>query len=396
MPPSIEKRHVQSHGPEPNSVFYGQPLAHRFGTRLIEQLKDERWSSLDLAVAWVRQSGMMHLLEPARSFLQRGNTLTVVVGVDLYGTSSEGLAALLELESCGRSETYVHHNEGNGIFHPKLFLWRNAAQASLVVASNNLTEAGLFLNTEAGLELSLDLAHPTVTQVVGALTAWRDEDSGLAKRLTPELLRALRAGGYIRTEDELRRTAPSGDPPGIPASRTPRGIFARRQVSAPPHPHGVAAARTASRPTAKRGPRSEQLAQGMDGRVLLMRVRKAHGKDRPTQTQIPKAAYETEFFTGVHHITSSHSGESHAVTEAAARGIVNTLKLEVPEMRTLSDPVLRLERSESGIAYEVYDSHSPQGKQIMATLRAGLSDSARPTTLTRPNDPDSATWWRFI
>jgi hypothetical protein len=46
------------------------------------------------------------------------------------------------------------------------------------------------------------------------------------------------------------------------------------------------------------------------------------------------------FFAGVGNVQSSHSGERHGIIDAKARGGLNTMKLEIPEMRDFVEPVV--------------------------------------------------------
>jgi hypothetical protein len=72
---------------------------------------------------------------------------------------------------------------------------------------------------------------------------------------------------------------------------------------------------------------------------------------------------------------------------------VNTIKLEIPEMRHFVEPVARFEKTGSGVIYEVHDTTSSSGKQILSRLQAGHSDGSTQTSI---KDLASATWWRFI
>jgi hypothetical protein len=123
-----------------------------------------------------------------------------------------------------------------------------------------------------------------------------------------------------------------------------------------------------------------------------MRLRKAHVTDRPTQTQIPIRVADT-FFKRVSDVQSAHSGEHHGIIEATARGGRNTMKLEIPEMRDFVQPVARFERTPDGVVYEAYDVGSPQGNQILTTLKEGRRDN---TTQLSISDAERATWWRPI
>jgi HKD family nuclease len=176
-------------------MFHNQPLVHRFGKALTDDLVSEEWGRAEFAVAWVRRSGTQHLAAPFRAFLKSGGTMQITVGVDIENTSHEGLKDLLALEYDGSIETFIHHNEAEVTFHPKVYLLRNEENARLIVGSNNLTGAGLFLNTEAGLQIDAPLSDPVITAARTALAAWRDP-SGLARRLDETLLGDLLALGY--------------------------------------------------------------------------------------------------------------------------------------------------------------------------------------------------------
>lgn len=371
-------------------MFYNQPLSIRFGTELQRNINEEiglesYWDSLDVAVAWVRASALHHLHDKLVRFLGHGGCLSFVVGIDLQNTTREGLDALLNLERYGKVETFVFHNEAGGVFHPKVYLFRNEEEARLIVGSNNLTESGLYTNVEAGLQLDTDAASPVILQAMDALSSWKDASSRLSIKLDAALLARLSAEGYV--PDEATARARSTKHRGAPGSRAGAPIFGSRRFSAPTRPAATpAAAALPSTATALPAPGVPT------GTVLLMRLRKASVTDRPTQTQIPLRVADT-FFAGATEVRSVHSGDPHRIILASARGGRNTVKLEIPEMRVFADPVARFERGPLGISYEVYDVGVPQGRQIMDSLEEGL---ARGTTQTSVSDVTIATWWKFI
>jgi hypothetical protein len=374
-------------------VFYNQPLAVRFGTELLRHVGqvdqiDPFWDTLDIAVAWVRASGMAHLSAPLAKFLELGGRLSVIVGIDLQNTTREGLQALLDLERHGQCETFVYHNEAGSIFHPKLYLFRNEEEARLIVGSNNITESGLYVNVEAGLQVDTNVNSTVIGQALDALSSWKDTSSRLSVRLDSGFLARLFSDGYLpdeaaaRAQQQQKRTArPRRDTPSL---------FASRRFSAP--------VRSTARLAAARAPRSPapvpaaRAATVATGTVLLMRLRKASVTDRPTQTQIPFRVVDT-FFTGSSEVRSAHSAEAHGIIKASARGTRNTIKLEIPEMRDFAQPVARFEKTPEGIVYEAYDVGSSQGNQIMASLEEGRPDGTTQMTIS---DADRATWWRFI
>lgn len=354
---------------------------------------DPFWDSLDIAVAWVRASGMAHLSDRLVNFLQQGGQLSVIVGIDLQNTTREGLQALLDLEQHGRSETFVYHNEAGSIFHPKLYLFRNEEEARLIVGSNNITESGLYVNVEAGLQVDTDVNAAVIAQTIDAISSWKDTTSKLAVRLDSDFLARLSREGYVPDEATARAQLAQGRTRA--RTRDTPALFASRRFAAPARVRAKAQPDARVRDQGQRQRVEEQPAPEVrvpTGTVLLMRLRKASVTDRPTQTQIPFRVVDT-FFKDATEVRSMHSGEAHGIIEASARGNRNTIKLEIPEMRDFIQPVARFERTQDGIVYESYDVGSPQGNQIMATLEEGRRDRATQQTIS---NADRATWWRFI
>jgi hypothetical protein len=381
-------------------LFYNQPLAIRFGTELlrhVEQVEDVEpfWDTLDVAVAWVRASGMAYLSDRLANFLRHGGQLSFIVGIDIRNTTREGLQALLDLEQHGSCETFVYHNEASSVFHPKLYLFRNEEEARLIVGSNNITQSGLYVNVEAGLQVDTDINATVIAQALDALSSWKDTTSKLAVRLDRDFLARMSNEGYVPDEatarEELRRERTRrpgrGAPPLFASKRfvPPSPVPAIARLAAPARDREPLPAGDPGRPQAAIG-------RAPTGTVLLMRLRKASVTDRPTQTQIPFRVVDT-FFGNAAEVWSVASGEAHGIIQASARGNRNTIKLEIPEMRDFAQPVARFERTPEGIVYEAYDVGSPQGNQIMASLDEGRRDGATQLTIS---NAESATWWRFI
>lgn len=388
-------------------MFYSQPLATRFGTNLIAHIGSGIWNRLDIAVAWVRASGMAHLNPALTAFLKGGNELNVVVGVDLDNTSREGLETLLSLEAHGTASIFVYHNEAATIFHPKLYLFRNQKRAKLIVGSNNLTEAGLFQNTEAGLELEGTIGDPIIVSAIHALDSWRDTSLGTAKKLDAAFLAELVGNGYIQDEATVRAATAARRAASLKAKGgAGKKLFGSVPVTPPPKP--APSSKSPPQSPVAAGPKGPSKSGGVSttiptvapsatGQVLLMRVRKARG----TQVQIPLVVMQTPFFHGITQVLSVSNMVTRGIhpTHATRAGVganPNTLKLEMPETGSMTDPIARFERTSSGIQYEVYDRSTPKGHAIMQALQVGLSAKPPSTFLTVPSSPTSSTWWRFI
>ena len=359
-----------------STQFYSQPLAHRFGMALRECLADAGWQSFDTAVAWVRQSGTRHIEAPLKAFLGRGGSATFCIGLDSHNTSKEGLQSLLSLERHGYAQVYVHHNEASVIYHPKVYLFSNEDRARLIVGSNNLTEAGLFRNTEAGLQLDADRGDPVISQASQALAAWRDTTTPFVRRLDDALLNDLVDRKYVFPEKVLRKDRDSTRPKHADGER----LFGFREISVPPVPGGGDAT---TPPEAV-------------GSVLLMRVRRASETERRTQIQVPIRVVRTGFFGADVSVRSAHDSRVHTIRRAEAGGATNTMKLELPEIDPMTDPVVRFERTAVGIEYQVYDATSTLGTPVMEAMERGRRMAPPATHLTLPDNPRSSTWWRFV
>ena len=78
---------------------------------------------------------------------------TVLAGIRNGITSAQGLRTSLEL---GCSTYVVDTGSRQLVFHPKIYMSRNASEARLLVGSANLTIGGLISNIEASILLTLD------------------------------------------------------------------------------------------------------------------------------------------------------------------------------------------------------------------------------------------------
>lgn len=86
------------------------------------------------------------------------------------------------------------------------------------------------------------------------------------------------------------------------------------------------------------------------------------------------------------------SGTRHAIITASARGIINTMKVELPEIKPMTDPVVRLERTPTAIVYQTFDANSVLGRPIMDALIKGQEFVPPVMFLTKPQDPHHSTW----
>lgn len=132
------------------------------------------------------------------------------------------------------------------------------------------------------------------------------------------------------------------------------------------------------RPTASTAPSIPQ--------AMVMRLR--HGRGR-TQTQIPLRVVDS-FFAGSRALQDARTGQSRTMTLSKAGEARNTMKLQLPEIAEMTDPVARFERRDDGVIFEVHDSTSSEGRKIADLLDKGVRDGSTRKTQR------GATWWRLL
>jgi hypothetical protein len=94
-------------------------------------------------------------------------------------------------------------------------------------------------------------------------------------------------------------------------------------------------------------------------------------------------------------VVSDHDNRTHPLIKASARGGLNTIKTEIPEIESMVDPVLRLERTATSIRYRAFDAVSVLGTPIRQALLNGFNMKPQ-NSFKSIADSEKATWWRFI
>lgn len=189
--------------------FLGQPYDEFGGWTadwLMNRLADSHISTLDIAVAWAKRSGLSRLRDSLSRFSARGGQASMIVGIDEGGATQQGLRLALELFQV----VHVLHENDGGTYHPKAFLAYGPDIAYVLVGSNNLTLGGLFTNNEASLACELELEKPADRELFDQVLRWFElmrSDAGVCKLLTEDLLQTLIADtGYAIGDEDVPRT----------------------------------------------------------------------------------------------------------------------------------------------------------------------------------------------
>lgn len=122
----------------------GDVLASRLG-----KSEDTR-----IAVAFVTRGGLRIIHNDLEKALLGGSSVEILVGLDLRVTDPKALWAMRDLAGGFENFNYYCLQGGrDGIFHPKMYLMVEDANADVIVGSSNLTVSGLSKNAEANILL---------------------------------------------------------------------------------------------------------------------------------------------------------------------------------------------------------------------------------------------------
>ncbi len=115
-------------------------------------------SSIQIAVAFLSQSGLDQLNPELEQVISLGEASEAIIGLDPVVTDANALGYLVEIaETYPTFRVYCHHS-GQGIFHPKFYVLQGSDIFAAIVGSSNLTAGGFVQNVELNvlIEDSID------------------------------------------------------------------------------------------------------------------------------------------------------------------------------------------------------------------------------------------------
>lgn len=184
-----------------NLIGFPASEGKTLGALLNEELRNESWTLFNAAVAFVKRSGVKHLSDSMKIFSEK-RVVKLAIGVDLFGTSIEGVETLCS--SITNGEVWVYHNELTSTFHPKLYLFSNETQALVIVGSGNLTEGGLYTNEEVSVQILLDLSKSSdltlYRDLMKVFDSWSVDGGACSMLLNEDNIISLIEHGYLVPE----------------------------------------------------------------------------------------------------------------------------------------------------------------------------------------------------
>ena len=177
-----------------------QPFTGQLGNRLIELLDSPDYHTLNIAVAFAKNSGVLRIKDSLEQFRARGGKVNAYVGVDLGVTSYEALTALL----LHTDSLNVVHSERGQTFHVKIYQFLAEDKGLIVVGSHNLTGGGLWTNFESSMHIPIDSSRATETRILNQMEDYISELTSLHDSFMPvnsqEDIESLLKNGYITEE----------------------------------------------------------------------------------------------------------------------------------------------------------------------------------------------------
>ncbi len=154
--------------------------------------------------AFVSVQTIMRVKHQILDLKENGVNVRFVLGIDLGGTSQE---VLKEILGWGIDIRIVKHRIPGHTFHPKLYLFKWADHATIIIGSNNITEGGFFGNYESAARIKYDLPQDSDAfgNACDELARFLEPESPVTYQLTETFLRELIARGEVPTEAEARR-----------------------------------------------------------------------------------------------------------------------------------------------------------------------------------------------
>lgn len=144
-----------------------QPFTGQLGNSLVEFLDSPDYHTLNIVVAFAKNSGVLRIKDALDKFRKRGGIVNVYVGVDLGGTSYEALTALLLHTDLLK----VVHSEKGQTFHSKIYQFLGKDKGIIFIGSHNLTGGGLWTNFESSVMIPVDRSCTDDVQ----LLKWMDD-----------------------------------------------------------------------------------------------------------------------------------------------------------------------------------------------------------------------------
>jgi HKD family nuclease len=182
--------------------FIGQGITEgqSVGHKLMTFLSNGQFDKFTAISAFASQSAILGVKEVLENNTQIKD-ISIIVGVDMKGTSKEALDLLLEFKELNSSVIYTTTGI---IFHPKIYIFEGESKCCIIVGSSNLTTQGLFQNIEASLLIDFNFPNDIGEQLLADINAYIEILSKNKILLNQELIDDLVKSKIVPLEKERK------------------------------------------------------------------------------------------------------------------------------------------------------------------------------------------------
>jgi HKD family nuclease len=312
-----------------------------------EILESEKYTSFRTLSAFVTLGGLVMVEKSLEKFLEKGNEVFWIIGIDQGITTKEALEFLkaLQLRYPKKAQFKVFTSGSNQyIFHPKVFFFEGISEFTIITGSANSTEGGLLGN----FELSTKLELPKNSEL--GKIAYEEFDRIWKQYSTPELpllqenlidLCSTEGEKLLSSFDEKDRET-SEKRLSVRLEHPMKEISKRSDIASKikeRHGHRTGVRKTQSEIKATQTVSSKMTETESIYEYLIMDILT---ETRKTQVQFPKKVI-TPFFNDMDKI-ELHYRENGKVAFEADRPLVSldndTVRIELSEIDTKARPLI--------------------------------------------------------
>jgi len=137
-------------------VFHQRAGLCSLGEELRKSFSDGEYKSFRSLVAFISWEGLGFIHEEIEKFYDKGNKLSIIIGIS-GEDNSEAEVLRYFIERFPKGEFFVFHVPvSHYLFHPKVYIFTKRNETLVIIGSNNLTQGGLFSNSECYVKLIID------------------------------------------------------------------------------------------------------------------------------------------------------------------------------------------------------------------------------------------------
>lgn len=138
------------------NMFHQRAGLHSLGEELRKSFSEGKYKSFRSLVAFISWSGLGFIHEEIEKFYDKGNNISIIIGIS-GEDNSESEVLRYFIERFPEGEFFVFHVPVNYyLFHPKVYIFSNRNETLVIIGSNNLTQGGLFCNSECYVKLLIN------------------------------------------------------------------------------------------------------------------------------------------------------------------------------------------------------------------------------------------------